>query len=133
MVRVTAQRFLPVASPGAALVPLGGGYVYQRSTIQDPSSPFPYSNGPTTPTVLLASTRGSQLIVQGFTAANTPSVPDTYTEPLWGPVGTGFTPLQPRSDPAATGSSADVTSTESIPSEPRGLSAAVEVQLAVQY
>ena len=93
----------------------GGGYVYQRSTIQDPNGPFPYGDGPTTPAVFLASNRGSQLIVQGFTATNTPST-DTYTEPLWGPVGTGFTPLQPRSDPAATGISADATLAQSISS-----------------
>jgi cell wall-associated NlpC family hydrolase len=113
----TAVPFLPVALPGAgALVPLGGGYVYQRSTIQNASSSFPYSNGPVTPTVLLGSTKGSQLIVQGFTPANTPSAPDTYTEPLWGPVGNGFTPLQPRSDPAVTGGSSNASSLSSIPS-----------------
>ncbi len=78
----------PIVSPGAgALVALGGGYVYQRSTLQNLSGQFPYSDGPITPTVLLASSRGDQLIVQGFTAASTPSVPDTYDEPLWGPVG----------------------------------------------
>ena len=112
-----AVRFLPATSPGAgSLVALGGGYVYQRSTIQDLSSPFPFSDGPITPTVLLASTRGSQLIVQGFTAANTPSVPDTYVEPLWGPVGAGFVPLQSKVDPAATGGTADASSIDSIPS-----------------
>ena len=113
-----AVRFLPAASPGAGtIVALGGGYVYQRSTIQDLTGPFPYSDGPTTPTVLLASARGSQLIVQGFTAANTPSISDTYVEPLWGPVGAGFIPLQPKVDPAATGDSADETSIDSIPSD----------------
>ncbi len=96
---------------------LAGGYVYQRSTIQDLTGSFPFSDGPTTPTVLLASTRGSQLIVQGFTAANKPSVPDTYIEPLWGPVGAGFIPLQPKVDPAATGDSADASSIDSIPSD----------------
>ncbi len=113
----TGVRFKPIASPGAgSLVPLGGGYVYQRSTIQGLGTPFPYSNGPITPTVLLASTRGDQLIVQGFTPSNTPSTPDTYIEPLWGPVGAGFIPLQPKADPSATGGSSSAGSIDAIPS-----------------
>ena len=42
---------LPSSPGGGALVPRGGGYVYQRSTVKDPSSAFPTSNGPTTPTI----------------------------------------------------------------------------------
>src|SRR5262249_4507010 len=61
--------FQPVAWPGAgALVPLGGGYVYQRGSVADRSSVFATSSGPITPTVLFASTRGTNLVAQGFNA-----------------------------------------------------------------
>ena len=127
------MRFQPVASPGAgALVALGGGYVYQRSTIQDLSGPFPFSDGPTTPTVLLASTRGSQLIVQGFTAANTPSVPDTYVEPLgdrWALALFRCSRRTIRPPPAIGGRIVDRLDTI----RPGGLSTAAHVQLALQY
>jgi hypothetical protein len=113
----SGMQFLPISSPGAGnLIPMGGGYVYQRSTIQALDTPFPYSNGPTAPTVILGSKHGSQLIVQGFAANNTPSAPDTYVEPLAGPVGVGFTPLQAPGDTSATGGSSSVPATESIPS-----------------
>jgi kumamolisin len=107
--------FQPVASPGAgALVPLGGGYVYQRSTVADPSSAFPTSPGPITPTVLFASTQGTGLVVQGFNAWSQPSVPDTYSSQLGGQAGAAFWPLQPHADPAATGPSG-LTATEKVP------------------
>src|SRR5205085_2324125 len=49
-------RSLPAQSPGSgSLVPLAGGYVYQRSTIRTNSS-FPFSNGPVTPTVIFGAT-----------------------------------------------------------------------------
>src|SRR5439155_2061335 len=50
-----------------------------------------------------------RLIVQGFTAKNTPSRDDTYAEPLWGSPGLGFQPLQPRKDAATGGNAAQPT------------------------
>jgi len=92
-----ARTFLPAASPGGgALVPLGAGYVYQRSTLQGLDSAFPRSPGPVTPTVLFASTSGLGLVVQGFGPDYLPSLADTYVEPLSNAPGAAFTPLQGR-------------------------------------
>ncbi len=105
-----------VKSPGAgALVPLGGGYVYQRSTVQNPQSQFPTSNGPVTPTVLFGATGGDKLVIQGFKTQTVPSPLDVYVEPLWKPSTAGFTPLQPEQDPSATGQKHDSSSIDSIP------------------
>ena len=49
----TGKSFTPVDSPGAGgLVPLGAGYVYQRSTIQNLTTSLPTSDGPATPSVI---------------------------------------------------------------------------------
>jgi hypothetical protein len=71
----TAQSFTLPETPGAGpLIPLGGGWVYQRDTIQGLStsstdgSKFPASSGPAAPTVLFGPSRGSSLLVQGFGA-----------------------------------------------------------------
>jgi cell wall-associated NlpC family hydrolase len=87
----TAQAFTLPKTPGSgALIPLGGGWVYQRDTIQglatsstDESS-FPYSSGPAAPTVLFGPSRGNALLVQGFGAnlQPDPSPLVTITEPI---------------------------------------------------
>jgi hypothetical protein len=62
------QKIRLSRSPGpGGLVPLGGGYVYQRSTIKHIETSLPISDGPATPTVLFGSSLGSKLVVQGFT------------------------------------------------------------------
>ena len=97
--------FTPVATPGAGgLVPLGGGYVYQRSSIRGVGSSFPTSSDPVTPTILFASTGGTQLVIQGFDATLRPSRADFYVEPIGGAAGAGFWPLQPGRGAEATGS-----------------------------
>lgn len=104
------KAFRPTKSPGSgAFIPLGGGYVYQHSTIVDADDDAKTSKGPVAPTVLLGSTRGDQVIVQGFLGQYStlaPSAPDTYIEPLTaaGEAQHGWTRLQPVHDPAATGS-----------------------------
>jgi len=103
-------------SPGAgALVLLGGGYVYQRSTVKNPQATFPTSNGPATPTVLFGATGGDTLVVQGFKTQTIPSPVDVYVEPLWKPSSEGFIPLQARRDPAATGQMSGGSALDSIP------------------
>ncbi len=111
----SAQTFQLASSPGSgALIPLGAGYVYRPSTVQiPPGSSFGYSDGPATPAVFFAATRGSQLVLQDFGTSPTaggssaaqfvPSAPDTFVEPLWGNLGKGFIPLQVTNDPDATG------------------------------
>ncbi|MDR3633248.1 MAG: FG-GAP repeat protein [Isosphaeraceae bacterium] len=104
--RTSAVRFLPLDSPGTGtLVPLGGGYVYQRSTVQNPTATFPTSTGPVTPTVIFGATGAIDFVVQGFTSKGLPNKEDTYFEPLTGSSTTGFWPLQSRKD-AATGGNA---------------------------
>ena len=100
----TAQAFTPVASPGSGpLVPLGAGYVYQRSTIQNLSSSFPTSDGPATPSVIFGSQNGSSLVVQGFDQVNqsfSPSGSDTIVEPTLSLAtpSTAFSPLEEPGD-----------------------------------
>jgi hypothetical protein len=95
----TAQSFTPVDSPGAgALVPLGAGYVYQRSVIQNLSSSLPTSDGPATPSVIFGSQNGNSLVVQGFEQVNqsfSPSASDTIVEPTLSQAtpNTAFSPL----------------------------------------
>lgn len=94
-----AIAFKPVSSPGSgSLVPLGGGWLYPRSSIVTPkgSGSFPYSNGPVAPIVLLGATRGSSVVVQGFDKSLTPSAADTYVEPVLGKAtsSAAFIPLQ---------------------------------------
>ena len=117
----SASEFQLASSPGSgSLVPLGAGYVYRPSTIvsspptSDDSSSFEYSPGPATPVVLFGATSGSGLVIQDFEPVSTkssadpeytPSTKDTFVEPLLGPVGNGFIPLQVTSDPDATGAS----------------------------
>ena len=87
---------LPTQIRGSgALVPLGGGWVYQRSTIL-PDGSFPYSNGPMAPTVLFGSTTSNTVDVQGFTKTLSPSKPDPHLEPVLANATTGasFVPLQ---------------------------------------
>ncbi|QEH36629.1 Pseudomonalisin precursor [Aquisphaera giovannonii] len=96
----------PVVSPGGGdLIPLGAGFVYQRSTLQGLDSSFPYSNGPVTPSVFFASTGSAgQVILQGFGQGMTPSKADTYVESVGTSSGV-FSPIQARTD-AASGDSA---------------------------
>jgi hypothetical protein len=115
--RGTRVVIIPYKSPGAhavrlasspgpgALVPLGAGYVYQRSTVKDASSTFSTSDGPATPTVIFGATQGNELVVQGFRTQTAPSKADVYVEPLWGSPTAGFIPLQPDKDSAVTGQS----------------------------
>lgn len=85
------QTIKPRSSPGSgALVPLGGGWVYQRSNIKIDGS-FAVSDGPNTPTVLFGSTRGQSVVVQGFDASLRPSKADTTVEPVLGNAKKGAT------------------------------------------
>lgn len=88
-------RILAPIKGSGALVPLGGGWVYQPSTIIQSGS-FPYSKGPTAPTVLFGSTTSNSVVVQGFTATLSPSKADTNLEPVLASAtaGTAFIPLQ---------------------------------------
>ena len=91
--------FQPAASPGSgALVPLGGGWLYPRSSIVTPagSGAFPYSNGPVAPAVILGSTGGSSVVIQDFKASLAPDAADTYVEPVLGQATStaAFIPLQ---------------------------------------
>ncbi|WP_165226236.1 protease pro-enzyme activation domain-containing protein [Aquisphaera insulae] len=99
--------FQPAATIGGGdLVPLGAGYVYQRSTLKGLDTPFPYSNGPVTPTILFASTgSAASFIVQGLGADLLPSKADTYVEPL-SDGSAAFTPLQSNKDAASGGGAA---------------------------
>ncbi len=97
----TSKAFAPLTSPGGGqLIPLGGGFVEQRSSIEGLSSSFPYSPGPMTPTVLFASTSGSELVVQGAAANDTPNKLDQIEEPILAlatPTAS-FTPLEQAGD-----------------------------------
>lgn len=100
------RDFTPAQSPGTgALVPFGGGWVYPRSSIKDASGSFPYSDGPATPTVFLASTEGTQLVVQGFRGDPNNLSPstdskDVFKEPVLSSAtpDAAFTPLQEQGD-----------------------------------
>jgi hypothetical protein len=87
----TTQTFKPIQSPGTgALIPLGGGWVYPRSSISPSAGSLFVSQGPSTPTVILGSASSDTLVVQGFKAkvvdgkppVLTPSTKDTYSEPI---------------------------------------------------
>jgi cell wall-associated NlpC family hydrolase len=99
-----SQSFTPVDSPGAgALVSVGAGFVYQRSTIQNLSSSLPTSDGPDTPCVIFGSQNGSSLVVQGFDQVNqtfSPSASDTIVEPTLSQATPGrtFSPLEEPGD-----------------------------------
>jgi len=76
------QAIKPRKSPGdGAYVPLGGGWVYQRSNIHMDGA-FAVSNGPNTPTVLFGSTRGQSVVVQGFDSSLRPTRSDVHVEPV---------------------------------------------------
>jgi len=107
---IVGSPFTPAKSPGAgALVPLGAGYVYQRSTITG-SGAFKTSDGPVTPTVIFGATSASQLIVQGFDSNTTsPSKVDVKEERLANVKTKGFVPLQVVHDHSATGEQSKTT------------------------
>ncbi|WP_165071307.1 protease pro-enzyme activation domain-containing protein [Paludisphaera rhizosphaerae] len=98
------KKFTPAVSPGGGdLVPMGAGFVYQRSTLTGLDGTFPYSEGPVTPTIFFASTAASdKLVIQGFGADMLPSKADTKVEPLTDSDKAAFHPLQGKKD-AATG------------------------------
>ena len=101
-----AQHFTPALSPGGGgLVPFGGGWVYPRSSINDPSNPLPMSQGPVTPTLLMASTETHYVLVQQFRGQPTrlrPSanVNDAFLEPMLASATAEapFTPIEIRGD-----------------------------------
>ena len=79
------KGFNPVDSPGEGeLVPLGAGYVYQRSTITNLTTSLPTSDGPVTPSVIFGSQDGTTLVVQGFKTTKksfAPNSADAIVEP----------------------------------------------------
>ncbi|MDG3007630.1 FG-GAP-like repeat-containing protein [Paludisphaera mucosa] len=105
-----ARTFQPAASPGSGtLVPMGAGYVYQRSTLKekdvDGKEKAATSPGPVTPTVFFASTGGDRVVVQGFGADLLPSksADDLHVEPLGDSLKAAFHPLQGRGGVAGGG------------------------------
>jgi hypothetical protein len=93
-----ARSLAPAGLLGSGpLVPLGGGFVYPRNSVNvNAKGTAGSSKGPDTPTVILAPTTGGNLIVEGFTLQGKPSS-SAVLEPILSaatPGSSGWTPLE---------------------------------------